>query len=178
MVSTNHYITPPGTPPLHLKSNQVKPTNVQYLRNMQFIQNAMGDFADVRDEIVRANHFLDWTDSEKTFNILKAACLSSIATIFILRYIPFNYVMLALGVGLFLGNSAFMKGLCVSVLPVAEKFFYDQKIYFMKMIKDIHPTSKVSESITKTHRSSPKASVVVVKLFQNERWWAGKCIHI
>ncbi|KAI8824067.1 integral peroxisomal membrane peroxin-domain-containing protein [Fimicolochytrium jonesii] len=133
--------------------------NVQYLKNMQFIQNSMGMYCDAYEDVKKNSTVLDWSDEEETIRILKVAVGSMFGVIFVVRIIPFNYIMLLGGVGMFLQNTAIFRAASTTVPPV-----------LMKKLQ--HQVDTVREAIREARKGADDG-VVVVSLYENQRWWAG-----
>lgn len=133
--------------------------NVQYLKNMQFIQNSMGMFCDAYEDVKKNSKALDWSNEEETIRILKVAVVSMFVVIFVVRVIPFNYLMLLGGVTVFLQNTALFRAASTTLPPVLIKKLQNQ-------------VDNVREAIREA-RKAGDGSVVTVTLFENQRWWAG-----
>ncbi|TPX60999.1 hypothetical protein SpCBS45565_g07362 [Spizellomyces sp. 'palustris'] len=133
--------------------------NVQYLKNMQFIQNSMGMFCDGYEDVKKNSKALDWSNEEETIRLLKLAVASMFGVIFVVRVIPFNYLMLLGGVSVFLQNTALFRAASTTLPPVLIKKLQNQ-------------VDNIREAIREARRTGD-GSVVTVTLFENQRWWAG-----
>ncbi|KAJ3153747.1 hypothetical protein HDU86_005080 [Geranomyces michiganensis] len=133
--------------------------NVQYLKNMQFIQNSMGMFCEAHEDIKKNSKALDWSNEEETIHILKIAVGSMFGVIFVVRMIPFNYIMLLGGVAMFLQNTALFRAASTTLPPVLMKKLQNQVDNIRDAIRDA--------------RKAGDGSTVTVTLFENQRWWAG-----
>ncbi|TPX59554.1 hypothetical protein PhCBS80983_g02436 [Powellomyces hirtus] len=134
-------------------------TNVQYLKNMQFIQNSMGMFCEGYEDVKKNSKALDWSNEEETIHILKMAVASMFGVIFVVRMIPFNYIMLLGGVAMFLQNTALFRAASTTLPPVLMKKLQIQ-------------VDNIREAIREA-RKAGDGSTVTVTLFENQRWWAG-----
>ncbi|KAJ3181740.1 hypothetical protein HDU87_000758 [Geranomyces variabilis] len=133
--------------------------NVQYLKNMQFIQNSMGMFCEAYEDVKKNSKALDWSNEEQTIHILKIAVGSMFGVIFVVRMIPFNYLMLLGGVAMFLQNTALFRAASTTLPPVLMKKLQSQVDNIRDAIRDA--------------RKAGDGSTVTVTLFENQRWWAG-----
>ncbi|KAJ3156326.1 hypothetical protein HDU89_004108 [Geranomyces variabilis] len=133
--------------------------NVQYLKNMQFIQNSMGMFCEAYEDVKKNSKALDWSNEEETIHILKIAVGSMFGVIFVVRMIPFNYLMLLGGVAMFLQNTALFRAASTTLPPVLMKKLQTQVDNIRDAIRDA--------------RKAGDGSTVTVTLFENQRWWAG-----
>ncbi|KAJ3179481.1 peroxisome- protein [Gaertneriomyces sp. JEL0708] len=133
--------------------------NVQYLKNMQFIQNSMGMFCDLHDDIKKSAKSLDWSDEELTLWVLKMAVASMAGVLFVVKVVPLNYIMLVAGVSVLLHNTALFRAASTTLPPVLIKKLQNQ-------------VDNIREAIREARRKGD-GSVVVVSLFENQRWWAG-----
>ncbi|KAJ3090599.1 peroxisome- protein [Quaeritorhiza haematococci] len=134
-------------------------TNMQYLKNMQFIQNFMGQFADLHDTAREKSKILDWSDEEETVRILKLVVISMFGVIFLVRLVPVNYIMLVVGVAAFLQNTALFRAASTTLPPVLMKNLQEN----IDTIRDAIAAASRGQS----------GSTVTVSLFENQRWWAG-----
>lgn len=96
---------------------------MQYLKNFQFIQNHMGQFADGYDEIKAQKRLLDWSNEGETLKIVQMLVTSCFATILFVGLVPVKLVMLVGGVWLFLQNTAWVRGVNSTLMPLAIRFF-------------------------------------------------------
>ncbi|KAJ3024352.1 hypothetical protein HKX48_000027 [Thoreauomyces humboldtii] len=133
--------------------------NVQYLKNMQFIQNSMGMFCEGYEDVKKSSKVLDWSNEEETIHVLKVAVASMFGVIVVVRMIPFNYIMLLGGVAVFLQNTALFRAASTTLPPVLMKKLQSQ-------------VDSIREAIREA-RKAGDGSFVTVTLFENQRWWAG-----
>ncbi|KAI8816315.1 integral peroxisomal membrane peroxin-domain-containing protein [Fimicolochytrium jonesii] len=140
-------------------TGQTTTPKVQYLKNLQFIQNSMGIYCDAYDDIKKNGALLDWSDADLTAHLLKMVLVSMFGVTIFVRFVPFNYVLLVAGVGVFLYNTAVFRAAAMTLPPVILKKLKFQVDTFKEAVKEARKTGD--------------GSIVVVSLFENQRWWAG-----
>ncbi|TPX49351.1 hypothetical protein SeLEV6574_g01528 [Synchytrium endobioticum] len=133
-------------------------SSAEYARNMQWIQNFMGQFVEVFDAAVEYSKIVDWSDENKTSLVLKMTIATALAALVIARLIPTRFLFMTVGVTPFLANTAFIRAVVTSMpaLVVAKMMsYYNRGKELFKM------------------NSIPTGDAAVVGIYQNERWWAG-----
>ncbi|TPX33078.1 hypothetical protein SmJEL517_g03903 [Synchytrium microbalum] len=129
-----------------------------YSKNMQFIQNSMGQFTDVHDAALEYMKIIDWSDENKTSLVLKMTVASALAALVVTRFIPTRFIFMVMGITPFLANAAFIRALITSMPTL--------------LVAKI--TSYYNRGRDLLHKSShPAGNLAVVEIYQNERWWAG-----
>jgi hypothetical protein len=136
--------------------------NVQYLKNMQFIQNGTGAWSDLHDTVKKKLKSLNWNDETATLNILKLASYSFFAIYILLTFVPLNYICL-LGLAVFIQNSAFFRAANQVLLPIIHR----------KMTRRVDELKTKFNNFGNTNAAPDDPSVTVVNVFENQRWWAG-----
>jgi hypothetical protein len=95
----------------------VKIGSAQYRRNLTFIQNSMGMFADHFDAVRAQFIHFDWSDEEHTMNILKAVLAAWVATVVAVYFVPWNYILLMVGEAAFVANTPLAQAFADTVMP-------------------------------------------------------------
>ncbi|RUS31019.1 integral peroxisomal membrane peroxin-domain-containing protein [Jimgerdemannia flammicorona] len=135
----------------------------EYLKNMQNIQNMMGEFADGYDAVVFHSRHFNWSaeGGDETLHILQFLLAALAALSVVMWWVPWNLVFAVAGAGMFLGNTQFCKQLGRQALPVLLE-------NGQTVLDKVNGLLKVLEEKIKKQNS-----VNVVSVFENQRWWAG-----
>ncbi|KAJ3414824.1 hypothetical protein HDV05_005981 [Chytridiales sp. JEL 0842] len=144
----------------------ISTTSAQYLRNMQFIQNQMGMFATVHDEISANLRLIDWSSEEDTMQVLRVVVGSAVGVVVTLHLIPFNYIMLLAGLAAFSSNTALFRAASTTLPPVIMRNLQDK----VTQLKDGILISSLSSG---ANSSKTSVNISTVQLYENQRWWAG-----
>ena len=133
-------------------------TNADYVANLAQIQNTMGMVSDAYDAGYNVYKMLDWSDPDTTFNMIQILSASMVGTWLVLYLVPWNYLLLFGGVGIFIANTAVFKAASLTLTPVLM--------------------TQVQKSVEKARAALKKArdngdAVTPVIIFENQRWWAG-----
>ena len=131
----------------------------EYLRNMQNLQNMMGELSDVYDLIASQQYWVDWSDEQRTSSVFQLAVLSCIPTFLLVWFVPFQYLCLMAGIGLFMLNARFMKFLIKECMPYLTELGQEgyQKLtsYFAQV----------------EHHLDQQEAQKEISLYENQRWW-------
>ncbi|KAJ3392304.1 hypothetical protein HDU92_008535 [Lobulomyces angularis] len=134
--------------------------NLQYLKNLQFIQNHMGAFADGYDEISRFNrNILTWNDEDETMKVLKIAIASIFGVVIFLRLVPTSWIFLGGGVFLFLQHTALFRAASATLPPVLMRNLQYRVDFVREAILNVTKAGTTGKT--------------TVQLYENQRWWAG-----
>jgi hypothetical protein len=140
----------------------ISTTSAQYLRNMQFIQNQMGMYATVHDEVSNNLRLIDWSSEEDTMQVLRFVVGSAVGVIITLHLIPFNLIMLVGGLAAFTSNTAIFKAASTTLPPVIIKHLHEK-------------VAQIRDGVVSARRGQD-GSITTVQLYENQRWWAGKLL--
>lgn len=133
--------------------------NLSYLKNLQFIQNHMGIYSQVYDDIASFKRHLDWSNEKKSTSLFKVAIGSIFIGLLIAKLVPLNLIFLGGGLVLFVQNTAFFKAASETLPPV--------------LIRNVQArVDYVTEAIANVTRAGSTGKTKV-QLFENQRWWAG-----
>ncbi|RIB16931.1 Peroxin/Dysferlin domain-containing protein, partial [Gigaspora rosea] len=83
--------------------------SVDYLKNMQNIQNLMGMISDGYDVAVDLLKHVDWSNERETLLIMQIVMVVLTVTSLTVWIIPWKYVFIAGGLGIFIANTQFVK---------------------------------------------------------------------
>jgi hypothetical protein len=131
--------------------------SLQYLKNMQFIQNHMGIFADGYDEVQTHKKLVDWRDEEETMHLVYYIVFSMAAAVVVSRLVPINILCLFGGLSLFIKNTALFQAASQTLQPVVIRHLQDNADY-------------VREAISNVSRATSRAGVskTTVQIFENQ----------
>ena len=136
--------------------------NVQYLKNLQFIQNFMSSFTDTYDTVKEQSSILNWENEEETLSVLKLVVLSIIGKLAFVRIIPLNYVALG-GLVVFVQNTGFFRALKIVLLPLIQR----------KFKRHMNGLKETVQSFQARRSPDDDSTVTIITVFENQRWWAG-----
>jgi len=91
--------------------------SAQYKRNLTFIQNSMGMFADLFDAVRMQLTHIDWSDEAHTMNVLKGVLAAWTVTVVAVCLVPWNYVLLVGGEAAFIANTPLAQAFADTVVP-------------------------------------------------------------
>jgi hypothetical protein len=129
------------------------------LENMRFLQNHMGQFAELYDDLDQAHTWLDWSEPEVTKKLLVQTLVSGFWVYIGLEYIPLWLLFLCGGLLAFVAQTYWFQVL-VSRLPRL----------LASSLKASYNATLVP--LLSAHQQKP-GNIVTVTLFENQRWWAG-----
>ena len=148
-----------------------KPDQISYKQNMQFIQNTMGMYSDIYENLRLLNTKIDWSDEQFTMRVMRWCVVSALVLLIVSPYIPWNVVIMLGGLSAFVMNTALGK----TTAEVLCKNLEANGLYGMCM------AAAKSLQLPKRRRSSSdqrtaillRHSTVTVECVENQRWWAG-----
>lgn len=142
-----------GIPLLAISGN----TSPEYRKNLQNIQNTMGEFSDMHD--LFTNYAQHWSRSDTSLAQLRRLLVGSALVTFILvSIIPLNYIFLSAGLAVFFANTRFAKAL-MHVIQQDRHFF--NKI--ISTLDSLQPDTSDSDSTTTR----------LVSIFENQQSYDG-----
>jgi len=95
----------------------VKFGSAAHRRNLTFIQNSMGMFADTFDAVRLQLTHLDWNDEQHTMEVLKYVLLGWLGLGITLIFVPWNYLLMLGGWGAFTANTAVARAAADVIMP-------------------------------------------------------------
>jgi hypothetical protein len=138
--------------------------NVDYQKNLQFLQNVQGQYCKVHDNILAAMQYVNWTDPHTT-KLIGATCALAIPVLlFVFHRITSlgTFVWIA-GNLVFIGNTAFGRTILTDALPILSRTAMDA----------LGVAKPTGTGITKIKSWSKGGNETVVQVWENQRWWAG-----
>ncbi|CAG8638266.1 13217_t:CDS:2 [Racocetra fulgida] len=97
--------------------------SVDYMKNMQNIQNLMGLISDGYDVVVDLLKHIDWSNEYETLMITQVVIVVLIVASLTVWIVPWKYVFIFCGLGTFIVNAQFVKALTKEVGPVILQHF-------------------------------------------------------
>ncbi|CAG8527716.1 33514_t:CDS:2 [Gigaspora margarita] len=91
--------------------------SVDYLKNMQNIQNLMGMISDGYDVAVDLLKHIDWSNERETLLIMQIVIVVLTVTSLTVWIVPWKYVFIAGGLGIFIVNTQFVKAVTKEMSP-------------------------------------------------------------
>ncbi|GAN02229.1 peroxisomal Pex24-like protein [Mucor ambiguus] len=133
----------------------------EYLKNMQNLQNMMGEMSGLYDLVASKSHLVDWSSETETMRFFQGTLISLGAMASVIWFVPLNTIFLVGGVAMFLLNTRFAKFVLKEMLPqVAE-------------IGQSQVNSAVQWYTQVEKRLDDQANVKEQSLYENQRWWSG-----
>ncbi|KAF9189576.1 hypothetical protein BGZ51_009471 [Haplosporangium sp. Z 767] len=116
-------------------------TGVQYLSNLQHIQNMMGDVSDAHDILKPMFKHLDWSDEAEAIMIVQGIIVAFVGMSLVMWFVPWRWVFMIGGASGMLANSPWGKVLTKECGPLAKDISAWAKVqaqaYKKKHIQDI-----------------------------------------
>ncbi|CAG8573372.1 9384_t:CDS:2 [Cetraspora pellucida] len=97
--------------------------SVDYLKNMQNIQNLMGLISDGYDVAVDLLKHVDWSNECETLMIMQVVMVVLVVTSLTVWIVPWKYVFIFCGLGMFIVNTQFVKALTKEMSPIIIQHF-------------------------------------------------------
>lgn len=89
-----------------------------YTNNLQWIQNFVGNYADMYDIISQQAYLVNWSDEKRTWEVLKITWISLTTVLIVTYFMPLRFLALFGGIGAFLSNTAFARAAKETLVPV------------------------------------------------------------
>ncbi|KAG0089929.1 hypothetical protein BGZ93_009585 [Podila epicladia] len=93
---------------------------VQYLSNLQHIQNMMGDISDAHDVLKPMFSHLDWSDEAEAIMIVQATMAAFVGMSLAMWFVPWRWVFMLGGAGGMLANSPWGKVVTKELVPLGR----------------------------------------------------------
>ncbi|KAI9346390.1 Peroxin/Dysferlin domain-containing protein [Zopfochytrium polystomum] len=173
----------PNTEELFRKMSKLAKS--QYAKNLQFLQNLMGVYCDAYDQAVELAGILDWSDADRTQQILNVTLAAIPGALVAYYFVPLNWVALVAGLVLFLQGTSLWATVTVNVPKVLHAKFYAVAAALVGMLPlpDTMGAAAAglpqggggeSKAAKRTgEKSNSRAELAVAEIFENQRWWAG-----
>ncbi|KAJ1965074.1 hypothetical protein IWQ62_002755 [Dispira parvispora] len=159
-----------------------RPSTAVYAQNLQFIQNTMGMVCDLLDSVEILWTWLDWSDPNRTWQVVLVTILTMPLLTLAYWCIPWNYLLLFGGLGVFLGNTLWAQALVATCQPwlayVGNRYWAKVSGWRSNMGHNLSESSLITAeetdpAYTKASNQLTEHSTVKVVVFENQRWWAG-----
>lgn len=145
-----------GIPLLAMSGN----TSPEYRKNLQNIQNTMGEFSDVHDMLL--NYTQHWSQSDTSITQFRRLLVaSSLVTFVLVSIIPLNYIFLFAGLAVFFANTRFAKALMHLIQQ--DRHFFKKITSPLNALQPPIPDANEPGSITTR----------IVSIFENQRSYDG-----
>ncbi|KAF9911459.1 hypothetical protein BX616_010586 [Lobosporangium transversale] len=95
-------------------------TSMQYLSNMQHIQNMMGDYTDAHDALRLLFKHLDWSDEAEAIAIVQGIIVAFVGMSLIMWFVPWRWVFMVGGASAMLANSPWGKIIVKECIPLSK----------------------------------------------------------
>ncbi|GBB96689.1 hypothetical protein RclHR1_02810007 [Rhizophagus clarus] len=92
--------------------------SVDYLKNMQNIQNLMGMISDGYDSFIPLLKHVDWSNEYETLKITQFVIVSLLILSLTVWLVPWRYILVVVGLSVFIANTQFVKALVKEISPV------------------------------------------------------------
>ncbi|KAI9469842.1 MAG: integral peroxisomal membrane peroxin-domain-containing protein [Benjaminiella poitrasii] len=131
----------------------------EYLRNLQNIQNTMGEFCDIYDWIIEQMYYFNWSDEMRTIHVLQLILFLSFLLGFTLYIVPLNYIFLSFGLLVYGINTRFAKYIIRETRPYLIQFGEKN----MKVLMDWYAELE--------NKLEQQTLLEEISVFENQRWW-------
>ncbi|PKC14405.1 hypothetical protein RhiirA5_284342, partial [Rhizophagus irregularis] len=92
--------------------------SVDYLKNMQNIQNLMGMISDGYDSFIPLLKHVDWSNEYETLKITQIIIVTLSILSLTVWLVPWRYILVVAGLNVFIANTQFVKALIKEISPV------------------------------------------------------------
>ncbi|KAG5460300.1 MAG: integral peroxisomal membrane peroxin-domain-containing protein [Olpidium bornovanus] len=148
----------------HWKPSASSPTRgadvALYKRNLQHIQNSMGQYVDLYDALNGQYKMLDWSDEQVTLAVTKFIIVTIPLSVVLFWVFPLKLVLLVGGLYPFVANTVVLRAAVSTLVPYLEGHIRDKLRNVRKSIE-----KRVSIGTCRERRQ--------VRLYEAQRWWAG-----
>ncbi|KAF7723525.1 hypothetical protein EC973_001900 [Apophysomyces ossiformis] len=134
----------------------------EYLRNLQNLQNMMGETSDLYDAVAAQAHLFDWSNEEETLRLLQLLLLSTFVLSISIWFVPLNIVFLVGGISVFLSNTRFVKYVAKELLPSLLEYSQSQMDTVLEKYHDFEQQLQDHDRIQE------------ISLYENQRWRPGR----
>jgi hypothetical protein len=132
----------------------------EYMKNLQNIQNSMGEVSDAYDWIMmqHSNHF-NWSSATESSFTVQALVVFSLLLGIIIYFIPINMIFLFLGLTVYSINTRFAKYVMRELKPYMIQWIKTQ-------VEDIKQW--YSDFVNKLGNQE---RTLEISVYENQRWW-------
>lgn len=131
----------------------------EYLKNLQNIQNSMGEFSDLYDWIMSQSTHINWSSESRTLNILQAILFLTSVFGLVVYFVPLNMIFLSTGLMIYATNTRFAKYLFRELQPYIIESFKSRatnlKEWYVKVENKHDSLDQIKE----------------ISVYENQRWW-------
>ncbi|KAI8997484.1 integral peroxisomal membrane peroxin-domain-containing protein [Pilobolus umbonatus] len=117
----------------------------EYVRNLQNIQNTMGEFSDVYDWIENKICQYDLTSEEEVSMLLQSILMFSVVLSVILYFISIQMIFLSLGLIVYMSNTQFMKYMAKQLKPYIQQSNQRRLKYMKEMYASVKGNCSISD---------------------------------
>lgn len=142
-----------GTPP------KLVMTQEKTLRHLKQIQCSLAQVCDLYDAFYNLYKVLDWSTPAYTIMALQVIVASMAGTWLVLYFVPWNYIVLVCGLGVFLANTAVFRAASATLTPA--------------LLENVQTRINQAREALSLSRMVGEQGRIAVELFENQRWWAG-----
>jgi hypothetical protein len=156
LIMSNQPLPPPhimGTPP------KISMTNEKTMAHLQQIQNTMAQVCDAYDAGYNLYKMMDWSSPDQTLLLMQGAVASIFGTWLLLYLVPWNYILLVAGLGVFIANTAIFRAASLTLTPA--------------LIDNLQKRIQQAKQALQASRIVGEQNINRVEVFENQRWWAG-----
>ncbi|KAI8336193.1 integral peroxisomal membrane peroxin-domain-containing protein [Chlamydoabsidia padenii] len=133
-------------------------TSPEYGRNLQNMQNMMGETSDVYDLVQSHGHYFDWSDEDTSLKILQGVLLSMVGLSAAIYFIPFHLICLVGGVSMFMVNTRFCKYLVKELNPM-----------LVQLNQQLMPWVRQQDEMMENY-TQPHDHILEISIYENQRW--------
>ncbi|KAI8143926.1 integral peroxisomal membrane peroxin-domain-containing protein [Fennellomyces sp. T-0311] len=144
---------------LALLSNMDNKDAPEYTRNLQNIQNMMGEYSDIYDAIAQSFR-THASDEQSRLIAIQVVVISTVLTIPLMFLASFNHMLLVIGLAIFIVNSRFAKA-WMRVKDCYHDPIEDLSVATLQLIQDLYKREPSEEHHT-------------LSIFQNQRKWGSE----
>jgi hypothetical protein len=152
-----------------------------YINNLQFLQNFMGLYCDIYDQVMLLMSKLDWSKPEVTKTSLRYVVGSIPLVILGYYFVPLNLLVLVAGLIIFVCQTPLWHHLTFTIPMLA---LYKASVLATSFIRAIPIPDSIVNLSTDTSDESKEGiretilpDLLVVEVYENQRWWAGKASY-
>lgn len=131
----------------------------EYLKNLQNIQNSMGEFSDLYDWIMSQSTHINWSSESRTLNILQAVLFLTSVFGLVVYFVPLNMIFLSTGLMIYATNTRFAKYLFRELQP-----------YIIESLKS-RATNLKEWYIKVENKHDSLDQIKEISVYENQRWW-------
>lgn len=132
----------------------------EYLRNLQNIQNTMGEFSDMYDWVMMQSRHFNWSNEIETLRNLQIIMVITGLLGLIVYFTPIKFIFLSFGLSVYAMNTRFSKYMIKELQP-----------YMVQSGKE-SLQSLESQYMTLEDKYDHEDVVQEISVYENQRWWS------